>query len=103
MHYEVTHQKFNDVQIAIVDDITDLLGNAPAIDYDTYTNAEKFHAYCEKYRPSIEGQKKELFLILMKQQKDIQEEIKERQVKMLKEIGIIAPSTWVFMIMEEMR
>lgn len=100
LHYEVTHKKLNDIQLAIVDDIADLLGKMPAIDYTIYTNAESFHTYCQKYRTSIQQEKKELFITLMQQQKNIKKEIKARQIRMIKEIGITIPSVRVQMIME---
>ncbi len=102
-HYEVINQKLNDIQTAIIDDITDLLGIVPVIDDDTYKNTEKFYNYCKTYRLYIEQEKKNIFTILIQQQKDIQEEIKKRQLNMLKEIGITAPSTRVMMIVEQTR
>lgn len=103
LYYEITNQKLNDIQLTITDDISNIFGQAPVIDFDTYTNVEKFGAYCEKYRSSIEQEKKELFLILKKKQKEIQDEIIERQTKMLKEIGIITPSMRVLEITHKMR
>lgn len=100
-YHETIDHKLNNIQIEIVEDIADLLGQTPSISHETYTDTEKFNRYCEKYRPSIEQEKKDLFLILMKQKKEITEEIHKRQVKMLEEIGIFTPSTRVMMIMEQ--
>jgi antitoxin component of RelBE/YafQ-DinJ toxin-antitoxin module len=40
-------------------------------------------------------------ITLIQQNKDIKEEIKKRQINMLKEIGITTPSTRVMMIVEQ--
>lgn len=101
LHYEIIQHKLNDIQIAIIDDISEILGKTPNISHEIYTNPEKFKHYCERYRLSIEQEKKELFLILMKETKEIKEEIGKRQIKMLKEIGITTPSRRVQMIMKE--
>ena len=102
-HYEIINQNINDIQTAIIDDITDLLGIVPVIDDDTYKNTEKFYNYCKKYRLHIEQEKKNLFTVLIQQQKDINQEIKQRQTYMLKEIGITTPSIRVIMILEQTR
>ena len=102
LHHEKTNQELNDIKIAIVDDITDLLWIVPVINDDTYENTEKFLNYCKEYQLYIENEKKNLFVILIQQQKDIKEEIKKRQLQMIKEIGIITPSIRVMMILKQM-
>lgn len=101
IHYESKHKELNNIQTAIVDDITDLLGIVPVIDDSTYTNPEKFYHYCKPYLAYIEKGKEELLITLIQQNKDIKEEIKKRQLAMLKEIGITTPSTRVMMIVEQ--
>jgi hypothetical protein len=54
IHYESKHKELNNIQIAIVDDITDLLGIVPVIDDSVYTNPEKFYHYCKPYLSYIE-------------------------------------------------
>lgn len=103
LYYEITHKKLNTIKSEIINDIWDLLGNVPEIDFETYAAPEKFHNYCKYYRQNIQNINKEIFLTLMKQEKDIKEEIGERQIKMLKEIGIVTPSIRVLMIIKETR
>jgi len=98
LHYEVTYKNLNDIQIAIIEDIRDLLGKNPQIGYKIYTDPKEFYRYCKQYRPSIQKEKKEMFLFLSQQEQTIQEEIHTRQKKMLKDIGIKAPSLRVQMI-----
>jgi transposase len=43
-----------------------------------------------------------MLMLLLEQEQDLQKEIYERQIKMLKEIGISIPSVRVHMIIEEM-
>lgn len=103
LHYEVTYQKLDEIKIEIIEDITDLLGQAPKIGFETYQNPQKFCEYCKQYRSNIEKEKKELFLLLIKKEEDIQQEIIRRQRNMLFEIGIETPSIRVFEIIQEMK
>jgi len=103
LHYEVTQKKINDIQTAIIDDITNLLGIVPIIKDDIYNNPEKFHIHCKPYLSYIEKEKKEILLILIQQEKTIDKEIKHRQTQMLKEIGITTPSIRVMTIVEQTR
>ena len=98
LYYEVTYKKLNDIQITIIGDIRDLLGKNPQIGYKTYTDTKEFYRYCKQYRPNIQKEKKEIFLVLSQQEQAIQEEIHTRQKKMLNDIGITTPSLRVQMI-----
>jgi hypothetical protein len=69
------------------------------MDIETYKNPKKFHNHCKWYRSFVQETNKEIFLHFSEQERNIQEEIGKRQLEMLKEIGIIAPSVRVKIIM----
>lgn len=87
----------------ILENIHDTLGNAPNINDDTYTDTQKFRTYCERYRSIINQENKDMFLLLSKSEQEIENEMKKRQIQMLREIGIMRPSLRVQMIMDETR
>ncbi|MCX6824344.1 MAG: hypothetical protein NT085_04410 [candidate division SR1 bacterium] len=98
LYYEVTYKKLNDIKIEIIEDIAELLGTTPQIEYTTYIEQKEFEIYCTPYLQDIQKEKKEMFLILSQQEQTIQEEIRTRQKQMLKNIGITTPSLRVQMI-----
>lgn len=102
-YYEILHKKINDIKLEIFDDIADVLGNPPPIEYETYEDPEKFHTYCTTYLSYIQKETKDLFQSLLQQVQDTQEEICTRQLQMMKEIGITTPSIRTEMIAEQMR
>ncbi len=101
LYHETIYQKLNNIQMAIMEDITYTLGEKSPIINEISTNTKKFKKYYKKYQHIIQKEKKELFLIVMKQQNEIKEEIERRQKQLLKDIGIISPSMRVQKIIEE--
>ena len=98
----MTEKKLTDIKIEIMEDIMNIFGGNTGIDNDTFVDHKKFQEFSSHYQTAIQEEKKDILMILVKQEQDIQEEIHERQIKMLKEIGIIIPSIRVHMIVEEM-
>jgi hypothetical protein len=83
-----------------MEDIKEILQEEPHINYETYKNPTVFHEYCKPYRSDIEESKKELFILLLQHEQDIKKEITRRQMQMLQEIGVIAPSIRVKIVIE---
>ncbi|HBB04648.1 TPA: hypothetical protein DCZ39_07300 [Patescibacteria group bacterium] len=102
-YYKVTYQKLNTIKEEIIENITNILGKGPDIDKEEYGDTKKFLRQCKPYETSIKEEKKDLFTILMNKEKDIQKEIRERQIKMLRSIRIITPSIRVRTIIENTR
>jgi predicted nucleotidyltransferase len=101
LHYEVVHKKLNDMKRTIIEDITNLWGKSPNIDFNTITDSQKFHTYCSEYISSLQEEKKNALLALFTQEHTIQQEIEKRQKQMLKEIGIHTPSMRTKIIIEK--
>ncbi len=102
IYYQVIEYKINEIQKTILEDIGDILGNIET-NPEIYTNKEKFKAYCNPYRSTVEQEKKELLNTLNKQHNEIDKEMENRQRTMLKEVDIDTPSIRVLMIMKATR
>jgi len=101
-YYEVTEKKINDIKIEIMEDIMNIFGGQTGIDNKTFVDHKKFQEFTSYYQTAIQEEKRDILMALLEQEKDIQEEMHERQIKMLKEIGITIPSVRVHIIIEEM-
>ena len=102
-YYRVTYQKLNLIKEEIIENITNILGRNPYTDEEGYKDSKKFIRHCKPYETSIKEENKDLFTILMNKEQDIQKEMKKRQIKMLRSIGIIVPSIRVRIIIENTR
>lgn len=102
-YYKVTYHKLNTIKQEIIENITNILGRNPYSDNEGYADPKEFIRQCKPYETSIKEENKDLFTILMRKEQDIQEEIKKRQIKMLRSIRIIASSIRVRTIIENTR
>lgn len=71
------------------------------IDVSRMEDSERFHEGIQNYYDHIIPESKKQFMQLFEEKRTLDKEVKERQVSMLKEIGIITPSTRVMQIMKE--
>jgi menaquinone-dependent protoporphyrinogen IX oxidase len=102
IYYDVTEKKLTDIKIEIMEDIMNVFGGHTGIDNNTFVNHKEFQEFIGHYQTAIQDEKKDILMILIEQEQDIQKEIRERQIKMLKEIDITIPSIRVHMIVDEM-